>query len=404
MAERLERDGRFGAWARYLERLGIPADGPPHPPRSEGSRPAPLEFVLNRGFVFAFTVACLAAGCTVPRAHRTFEVQHTVEIDVPEGASTVRLWLALPQQTQRQWRRSVVIDAPVASHRVRDSKLNEMLFFEALDPAPGTLRVRTSFELERQAFDERLEPQHARPLSDLERVRLADWLEPGPELVPDDRVQRLAQQVVDGEENPVRQARLLYDWVLANRDHEAKVHGSREVGQASEGSFGRENATGNSTDLHALFTALARACGIPTRMVQGSLLKYELDGIERDQGLHCWVEFFASGIGWIPLDVALADIYVGDFAINTENASFVRLSTPDGYRGPEPDKVAYYFGHLDTRRITWSVGNDLALEPPAVAGVVDRLPGAYVEIDGSRRAEGNGWTRTVTYHERLAPE
>jgi transglutaminase-like putative cysteine protease len=359
---------------------------------------------LNRGFVLAIAIACLGASCAAPRDRRTFEVQHAVEIDVPQDASTVRLWLALPQQTRRQRGSSVVVDTALPSHRVRDSKQNEMLFFELLEPPPGPLRVRTSFELEREAFEEPLDPQRARPLSDVERLQLGEWLEPSPYLAIDERIERLARQLVEGEENPVLRARRLYDWVVANVDHEAKDPAGSTAAVADEGGFGRTNRSGSSTDLHALYTALARACGIPTRMVFGSLLKHELDGIQRDQGLHCWVEFFASGIGWIPLDVALADLYVGDFSIHTENASFVRLATPDGYRGPEPDKVEHYFGHLDTRRITWSVGRGLELQPPPAGGVIDALRGAYVEIDGVGRNEGDGWTRKLTYRERVVPE
>jgi hypothetical protein len=76
----------------------------------------------------------------------------------------------------------------------------------------------------------------------------------------------------------------------------------------------------------------------------------------------------------------------------------VQRSTPSGYTGKDTDRVAYYFGNLDPRRVTWSVGRDLALKTEA--GPVNALPKAYVEVDGKTLPEGpTGWVRKLTYTE-----
>ena len=73
--------------------------------------------------------------------------------------------------------------------------------------------------------------------------------------------------------------------------------------------------------------ARSRAAGIPTRLLYGSFLKQELDGQDVDQSYHCWVEFYAPEIGWVPLDVAVADIFVGDFNVTPQNDELVRRTT-----------------------------------------------------------------------------
>jgi len=157
------------------------------------------------------------------------------------------------------------------------------------------------------------------------------------------------------------------------------------------------NGTGNCTDFHSLYMSLARAAGIPTRITYGSFLKGPLNGKDQDQSYHCWIEFWAPHFGWVPLDVAVADIFVDDFRLDEQNEPKVQLTVANGYSGPDAGLVDFYFGNLDNRRVTWSRGRDLTLSPPQAGGPVNAMPKAYVEIDGQPSAE---YTRKLTYTER----
>ena len=55
------------------------------------------------------------------------------------------------------------------------------------------------------------------------------------------------------------------------------------------------------------------AAGIPTRMIYGSLMKPTLDGVPVDASYHCWIQFYAPNLGWVPLNVSLANIYGKEF-------------------------------------------------------------------------------------------
>ncbi len=88
------------------------------------------------------------------------------------------------------------------------------------------------------------------------------------------------------------------------------------------------------------------------------------------------------------------------FEITDRNRELVNRTTPEGYRGPDPELVDYYFGSLEPRRVIFSRGRDLELDPPQANGPVNALPKAYVELDGRVRTEEEGWTRKLTYRER----
>jgi transglutaminase-like putative cysteine protease len=136
--------------------------------------------------------------------------------------------------------------------------------------------------------------------------------------------------------------------------------------------------------------------------VYGSFFKPELNGYDLDQSYHCWATFYAPGLGWIPRDLAVADLYAGEFEVTTDNEVLMRRTTADGTFGVDPAKVEYYFGNLDERRMVWSIGRDLILSPKQDGEPVNALPKAYVEIDGKVSPEGTGWVRKLTYSEKAS--
>ena len=112
--------------------------------------------------------------------------------------------------------------------------------------------------------------------------------------------------------------------------------------------------SGNCSDFHAYFIALARAIGIPARFAIGAAIPSERDdgGID---GYHCWAEFFAEG-KWVPVDISEAN----------KNSS---LSD-------------YYFGQHPANRFELSKGRDLTVEPGHASGSINFLAYPVMEIAG----------------------
>lgn len=166
-----------------------------------------------------------------------------------------------------------------------------------------------------------------------------------------DKTRALARDIVGGETNLLLQARRLYDHVTATMAYDASQ-------QSWKGST--EHAlvcsVGNCNDIHALFISLARSLGIPARLVLGQALEPPPPGEEACDlcGYHCWAEFFAPGLGWIPIDASCACKY-GKHAL---------------------------FGALESNHIAWSTGRDILLAPPQRGPRVLFFAGPYAGLDG----------------------
>lgn len=328
-----------------------------------------------------------------------FEVRHELKVKVPEGAKKVRIWFAMPQDDPAQQVKDFIVEAPLAHRIETDSEKNKIVFLEG-DPKEKVITIVETFVLTRQETLRTPDATKSRPLNDEEQKTLARYLEPNQHIIIDDKIRALAAQIVGDEANTVRAARKIYDWVLNHIDYWVKDPANKKASPVGSSEYCLMNKTGNCTDFHSLWAALARAKGIPTKLVYGSFFKAELDGKDIDQSYHCWPEFYAGGIGWIPHDVAIADIFAGDFKLTKENETLVSRTTAAGYTAGDAAKVEYYFGNLDERRVTWSVGRDLTLSPKQEGGPINALTKAYVEVDGKVHPEKEGWTRKLTFVER----
>lgn len=324
----------------------------------------------------------------------TFDVVHQIDVEIPEGAHSVRIWIALPMEVEAQSVANVSIEAPGIPTVATDRRGNRYLHVELIDPSPGSVRIVTRFRLTRRQVTTDVDPARTRPLTDAERAAMGPYLRPSTHVVVTDEIRALAAEIVGDATNPVVAARRIYDWVLANIDYWVKDPAHKKASKVGSTEYCLAERTGNCTDFHSLWTSLARGAGIPSRMKYGSLFKPTLDGVEKDASYHCWPEFWAPGIGWVPLDVAVADIYDGPLALDDANRNLVELTTATGYAGPDAARVDFYFGNLDERRVTWTVGRDLILAPVQETGPVNAFPKAHVEIDG---AIHGAWTRRLTY-------
>lgn len=354
---------------------------------------------LSMGVWSVWAVAKTAKdGGALRRAN--FELRNELTVNIPEGAKKVRVWFALPQDDDAAQKVSGLrIEAPYPHRVERDSEGSKVLYLEARNPKQKDFKVVTTFHVERSEVRTSVDPAKAKPLTDADRARYAKYLQPNKHVEINDEIRTLANQIVGNETNPVIAARKLYDWVLNNIEYWVKDPKNKKASPVGSTTYCLAFRTGNCTDFESLWTSLARAKGIPTQIVYGSFLKPELRGQDQDQSYHCWAEFYAPGLGWLPHDVAVADLYAGEYPVNADNEKLVRLTTPDGTFGPDPARVSYYFGNLDERRVVWSRNRDLIMSPKQDGEAVNALPKAYVEVDGKEHPEKTGWVRKLTYRE-----
>ncbi len=330
----------------------------------------------------------------------TFEARHELKITVPEGAKKLRIWFVMPQKDAAQDVADFKVDCPYPHQVVTDSAGNTQVHVEVIDPKVKEFAIVETFTVTRREIRSGIDASKTRPITDEERTQYAADLAPNANVVINDEIRRIAATVVGDEKNPVIAARKLYDWTLGNVEYWVKYPDRLKASPVGSTEYCLANKTGNCTDFHSLWASLARASGLPTRIVYGSFFKKELDGQDKDQSYHCWPEFYVPNFGWAPHDVAVADLFVGDFAITKDNDEKVRLTTAAGYNGADKAMVEYYFGNIEERRVTWSRGRDLTLSPRQEGGPVNAMAKAYVEIDGKVGAEKTAWARKLTFKER----
>jgi transglutaminase-like putative cysteine protease len=182
---------------------------------------------------------------------------------------------------------------------------------------------------------------------------LARWLKPD-RLVPlDDQIRAWSKEVVEAAHarTDLEQARAIYNHVVSTvrYDESGKGWGRGDIYYACE------KRRGNCTDFHAIFIGYARAAGIPARFAIGQRLPADR-GTGMIAGYHCWAEFYAKGIGWVPVDASEA--------------------------AQDPSRREYFFGAHDENRVEFSRGRDLVLIPAQKGEPLNYFVYPYAEVDG----------------------
>jgi len=365
--------------------------------------------MLRGSIVFRCLLCALICGCVATSnvqaqksdrpEQASFHVKNAFTVKVPQGSHSVRVWFAVPQEDAYSTitNFNVVSDYPV--HYDWDSWGNKVGYLEVQNATPPQIAISEEFDLVRTEMRNYPDPKATRPLTDAEREALSRYLEPTKYVIVNDQVKAISAQITGGETNPILAARKLYDWTLQNIDYWVKDPDHLKASPVGSTEYCLGKKTGNCTDFHSLFASLSIAAGIPARMIYGSLLKPTLNGMAVDGSYHCWIEFYAPQVGWIPLDASLANIYGKPFDLTDKNKNLVELTTATGYHGLDKSKIDYYFGNIDDRRVVWSMGRDLMMQPAQDDGPVNSLPKAYVEVDGKSSTD---FTRTFTYKELSA--
>jgi transglutaminase-like putative cysteine protease len=260
------------------------------------------------------------------------------------------IWSPVIPETPYQRVLDIEVTTPGPWQIHRESEFGNLVFHcQIAMPVRTAIEVQFRYAVERLPLNHPLDAAALRPVSTpqlfarvLGEERFVDV---------NDKTRALAREIAGDETNLLAQARLLYEHVTYTMAYDAAQQswtGSTEHALTC--------SVGNCNDIHALFISLARSLGIPARLVLGQALEPPAPGQEICElcGYHCWAEFFAPGLGWIPVDASCACKY-GKHAL---------------------------FGALETNHVAWSTGRDILLAPPQRGPRVLFFAGPYAEIDG----------------------
>jgi transglutaminase-like putative cysteine protease len=267
------------------------------------------------GSVFAASAA-IAAPCAAdalpmfdpfspqPDRWRTFDLTTTIELAGANGPSAA--WIPVPALSAASWIK------PAASRWKTNATSVKLL----RDAASATAMVYAQWASGAAV------PSIAIVSRVTTRDRATDFKKPGtaPDLLPADRlrysaaaagiVADTAAKITTGVTNEVDKARAIYEWVVTNTFEDPKITGCGTGNVAAMLASGKLG--GKSADINGLFAALARAAGLPARVLYGirvapSAFGYTTLGVNAPDvthAQHCRAEVFLSDFGWVPADPA----------------------------------------------------------------------------------------------------
>lgn len=158
-------------------------------------------------------------------------------------------------------------------------------------------KISHSFLLTNYALATSVNPLLVKPYSDTDSPLYLMYTA-ADRIVPADSpaIARAAAEITGKEKNPYLKAGLIYEWLATNIALSGRKNPDSTVLEALSAK------TADAYDAAILFSALARASGIPSIPVAGVL-------VDKDQTTrpHWWAEFYIENFGWIPVDPGLGD-------------------------------------------------------------------------------------------------
>ncbi len=259
---------------------------------------------------------------------------------LPEITDDARMWLPLPETDTFQSVEVESISAPGKQSVLKDREHRNRILFLELGPEDSGKTIEIRYHVQR----------HEKAVYPAQTPVQGKYLAPARLVPADEEFSVIAEQVVGGKKSDLVRARALYDHVI-DRMRYMKYGEGWGKGDAV---YACDARTGNCTDFHSYFIALARAVSIPARFSIGAAIPSERNegGVD---GYHCWAEFYADGKWW-PVDISEGDKYSS-------------LST-------------YYFGHHPANRFELSRGRDLVVEPGPTSGPINFLAYPVLEMGG----------------------
>ncbi|MCK6481094.1 MAG: transglutaminase domain-containing protein [Planctomycetaceae bacterium] len=296
-----------------------------------------------------------------PGETRSFQISYTGRVkDIPEGTKTLRVWMPVPQDTPLQTIKGLeFFGEPRPRMTTEKVHGNLLAYYEVANPGREA-EFSYSFTCSRKE----LITDFAKIGEEAEEKdpAAAFFLKDNQLTIVDDRIRKMAAEVVAGKRTTVEKARAIYEHVFEKMAYDKSGTGWGR----GDTNFACDVGKGNCTDFHALFTSLCRAEGIASGFEIGLYPPYKRNSEEKLGGYHCWAWFRVPGRTWVPVDISEADRF--------------------------PERKEYFFGSHTSNRVTLSVGRDLVLEPAQAGEPLNYLLNPHAEADGRKVATDKSWT------------
>lgn len=281
-----------------------------------------------------------------------FTFSFTIGInDLPDEAENLDIWIPFPMVDRHQRVESFEVASGLDYEMVTDPVYgNQIMHFTRKEASIDQIDLKVDFQVVRSE-NNAITTGTVLSESELDLADFSAFLSAN-KLVPlGGIVKQEADSVVIGENSAFEKVKMLYYHLTKTMRYDK----SGEGWGTGDAIFACDTRTGNCTDIHSLFISMVRSMHVPARFIIGFPLPE--DEVEQSiAGYHCWSEFYIEGRGWIPVDISEAIKH--------------------------PEKEDYFFGHLDNKRISFTIGRDIELDANSGTEVLNYFVYPYVLVDG----------------------
>jgi transglutaminase-like putative cysteine protease len=286
---------------------------------------------------------------------RTFRFTYNFTVkDIPSGAKQVRVWIPVPQTDQHQTVRLMATKGPGKLQTMKEPEYgNQMMYAELQNPALAKAEFTLEYEVTRREYSRgdyaQLERKDQKP--GIVSASMTRFVAPDNLIPTDGKIKALAVEVTGSQVGTVAKAKAAYDYLFTNMRYDKTGSGWGR----GDAVWACDSKHGNCTDFHSPFIGMLRADGIPARFDIGFPVPEDKEKGDI-AGYHCWAEFYAPKISWIPVDIS------------------------EAWKAKE--KENYFFGTVDANRVQFSTGRDITLSPKQDGPALNYFVYPYVEVDG----------------------
>jgi len=298
-----------------------------------------MRFLIIPTVLLANAVAVQAADApAIIKGFDQFEFVYRVKL--PEIKGDARVWIPLAKTDAFQTVTEEELNIPMKWEKVQDRDYGNDICVLYPQPSDSGKTVEVRYRVLRKE-------KVAYPAIGADAAR---YLRPE-KLVPvNETFKTLALKAVAEKSDDLERAKALYDHVMGRMRYDKSGTGWGR----GDAVYACDARTGNCSDFHAYFIALARSVGIPARFAIGATIPADKNE-GTIEGYHCWSEFFADG-RWVPVDISEA--------------------------WKNPKLADYYFGHNPANRFELTKGRDLVVDPEPASGPINFLAYPLLEMNG----------------------
>lgn len=299
----------------------------------------PTRFVIVPAIFVGSALAVYAADeAGIIRGADQFEFVYRVKL--PEIKGEARVWIPLAKTDAFQTVTEEKLNIPLKWEKVHDRDYDNDICVLYPQPSDSDKTVEIRYRVVRKE----------KTAYSANGADIARFLQPE-KLVPiSETFRTLARKATAEKTDDLERAKALYDHVMGRMRYDKSGTGWGR----GDARYACDAHTGNCTDFHAYFIALARSIGIPARFAIGATIPADKNEGTID-GYHCWAEFLADG-RWVPVDIS------------------------EAWKNPE--LADYYFGHNPANRFELTKGRDLVVDPEPASGPINFLAYPLLEING----------------------